>query len=141
MSEKSAERGHRLLNLARVATLASINPDGSPHVVPIVYALTADRLVTAVDQKPKSDLNLARLSNIRADPRVSVLAHHYAEGWHHLWWVRVDGRATIVPEDPPAVAALKSRYPQYGQYEIVGPIISVAIGTIRVWMADPRFQG
>lgn len=136
-----SERGRRLLDLARVATLATINPDGSPHVIPIVYAIVEDRLVTAVDQKPKRDPNLARLRNIRADPRVSVLAHHYAEGWHHLWWVRVDGHAQIVSEDPEAITALKARYPQYSQYEITGPVISVAIEGIRVWMANPRFQG
>ena len=136
-----SERGRRLLDLARVATLASINPDGSPHVIPIVYAIVEDRLVTAVDKKPKRDPNLARLRNIRADPRVSVLAHHYREGWHHLWWVRVDGHAQIVSEDPEAITALKARYPQYSQYEITGPVISVAIEGIRVWMANPPFQG
>lgn len=136
-----SERGRRLLDLARVATLATINPDGSPHVIPIVYAIVEDRLVTAVDQKPKRDPNLARLRNIRADPRVSVLAHHYSEGWHHLWWVRVDGHAQVVSEDPEAITALKARYPQYSQYEITGPVISVAIEGIRVWMANPRFQG
>lgn len=136
-----SERGRRLLDLARVATLATINPDGSPHVIPIVYAIVEDRLVTAVDQKPKRDPNLARLRNIRADPRVSVLAHHYAEGWHHLWWVRVDGNAQVVSEDPEAITALKARYPQYSQYEITGPVISVAIEGIRVWMANPPFQG
>jgi PPOX class probable F420-dependent enzyme len=124
-----------------VATLATINPDGSPHIIPIVYAIVGDRLVTAVDQKPKRDPNLARLRNIRADPRVSVLAHHYAEGWHHLWWVRVEGHANVVSEDAEAVAALKARYSQYSQYEVTGPVISVAIERIRVWMADPRYQG
>ena len=136
-----SEKGRRLLNLARVATLATINPNGTPNVIPIVYALVGDRLVTAVDEKPKQDPNLARLRNIRADPRVSVLAHHYAEGWHHLWWVRVEGQASIVSDDPEAITALKARYPQYGQYEITGPVISVTMDVIRVWMASPRFQG
>ena len=133
-----SDRGRRLLNLARVATLATINPDGTPHVIPIVYAVLGDRLVTGVDQKPKRDLNLARLRNIRADPRVAVLAHHYSEGWHHLWWVRVDGRAAIRSDDAEAVEALRARYPQYATYEITGPIISVAMESVRVWMADPR---
>ena len=133
-----SERGRRLLNLARVATLATINPDGTPHVIPIVYAVLGERLVTGVDQKPKRDLNLARLRNIRADPRVAVLAHHYAEGWNHLWWVRVDGRAAIRSEDAEAVEALKARYPQYGTYKITGPIISVSMESVLVWMADPR---
>lgn len=130
-----SEKGRRLLGLARVATLATINPDGAPHVVPIVYAVVGDRLVTAVDNKPKRDLALVRLRNIDRDPRVSVLAHHYAEGWHHLWWVRVDGTASINTNDPEAVTALRARYPQYSEYEVVGPIISVAIESMRVWTA------
>ena len=35
------------------ARLATVRPDGSPHVVPIVFALVGDRLVTAVDAKPE----------------------------------------------------------------------------------------
>jgi PPOX class probable F420-dependent enzyme len=133
-----SEKGRRLLNVARVATLATINPDGTPHIVPIVYAVLPDRLVTAVDSKPKKDPNLARLRNIRRDPRVSVLAHHYAEGWHHLWWVRVEGKATLTAEDAEAVAALRARYPQYETFEVVGPIISVSMESVRVWMASSQ---
>ncbi|MDP9296456.1 MAG: pyridoxamine 5'-phosphate oxidase family protein, partial [Actinomycetota bacterium] len=37
----------------RVAHLATVRPDGGPHVVPIVFALEGDRLYTAIDDKPK----------------------------------------------------------------------------------------
>lgn len=131
-----SENGYRLLNLARVATLATINPDGTPNLVPVVFALDGDRLVTAVDQKPKRSKNLARLQNIGRDQRVAVLAHHYAEDWARLWWVRADGTASVVTSDPEAISALKSRYPQYAGDVDLSPVISIAIETMRVWTAD-----
>ena len=75
-----------------------------------------DRIYSAVNAKPKSRTDLARLRNIRADPRVCVLADHYEDDWDRLWWVRGDGRATIL-DDPaamaPALELLAGRYRQY----------------------------
>ncbi len=62
-----------------------------------------DRIYSAVDAKPKSSTDLRRLRNIRANPRVAVLADHYENDWARLWWVRADGRATIL-DDPAAMA-------------------------------------
>ena len=45
---------------ARVARLATVDPDGRPHVVPICFALDGDTLYTAVDEKPKSTRRLIR---------------------------------------------------------------------------------
>jgi hypothetical protein len=68
-----AQMWERIRN-ARVGVLGTIRPDGSPHQVPFVYAAVSDRvLVSAVDSKPKSGRRLARLVNIEAEPRVSVL--------------------------------------------------------------------
>jgi len=90
---------------ASVARLATVRPDGRPHLVPIVFAVAGDVIVTAVDEvKPKRTRALARLANIAAEPRVSVLADHYDEDWTRLWWVRADGTATVVGSDADAVA-------------------------------------
>jgi nitroimidazol reductase NimA-like FMN-containing flavoprotein (pyridoxamine 5'-phosphate oxidase superfamily) len=37
-----------------VAMLATVGPDGVPHVVPIVFAVHGDVVYTAVDAKRKS---------------------------------------------------------------------------------------
>ena len=71
---------------ARHAVLATITPDGRPHAVPIVFALDGDRLITAVDAKPKSTRDLQRLRNLRVRPQAAVLAEHYDEDWSLLWW-------------------------------------------------------
>lgn len=123
------------LDTAAVATLATLNPNGSPHLVPVVFARIGERIVTAIDGKAKSGSPLRRLSNIRANPTVCLLAHRYDEDWSQLWWVRVDGRATIVAADPPALTALRARYPQYQSVEIPGPVISIEALGISSWSA------
>src|SRR6185295_2161566 len=83
------EAGERFA-LARVAHLATVGPGGRPHLVPCTFALVDDHIVSVVDEKPKSTKALRRLSNIRNDPRVSMLVDRYDEDWRRLWWVRAD---------------------------------------------------
>ena len=81
------------LALARIGRLATVTPAGRPHIVPVCFTLHDGRIVTAVDAKPKSTTALARLDNVRATGRASLLVDHYDEDWTRLWWVRVDGPA------------------------------------------------
>lgn len=118
---------------ARVARLASTGTDLQPHLVPVTFALIGERLVTAVDQKPKSTQQLRRLDTIAQNPSVCVLWDHYSDDWEELWWVRADGHAEIVADPDThreAIVALTSRYPQYEQQPLLGPVIMV---TIRRW--------
>jgi PPOX class probable F420-dependent enzyme len=123
-----------------VARLATISPAG-PHIVPITFALDGDRIYTAVDFKPKTTAHLRRLRNIRADPRVAVLADHYAGDWTRLWWVRADGQASVL--DEPArmagpVRLLAARYPQYRERPPAGPVICVHVRRWTGWAASGR---
>ncbi len=125
---------------ARVARLATVRPDGRPHLVPITFALDGDRLVTAIDDKPKSTRELQRLANIRNEPRVAVLIDHYDEDWSRLWWVRVDGEATIEEAGPAfdrAVRALADRYPAYRRRPPEGPVIVIGATAWSGWSASP----
>lgn len=128
-----------LVGQARVARLGTINPQGAVDLVPVVFAVEdGDRLVTAVDHKPKTTHRLRRLDNIARDPRVTVLVDHYADDWHELWWVRVRGRARVTeagPEREAALAALRARYEQYRQQPPEGPAILVDIESWRGWSA------
>lgn len=121
------------LDSARVAVLATVNPDGTPHLVPVVFALSEGRIVTAVDGKPKTTARLRRLSNIQSNPSVSLLVHHYEEDWSMLWWVRIDGRATVVAADDEARSALRARYPQYDSVDLRGPVISIEVTGSTSW--------
>ena len=117
---------------ARVAHLATADATGHPHVVPITFALDGDRLVTAVDHKPKTTTNLKRLRNITANPSVSVLADRYDDDWGRLWWVRADGHATIVA-DSNDLGLLIAKYPQYQAAAPTGPVILIAIDSWSGW--------
>jgi PPOX class probable F420-dependent enzyme len=112
----------------RVARLATAGRDGQPHVVPITFAVDGDRIYTAVDHKPKTTPNLRRLRNIAENPRVALLTDHYEDDWTKLWWVRVDGHASIVTADTamrPHLDLLAERYGQYRQARPAGPVIVI----------------
>jgi PPOX class probable F420-dependent enzyme len=131
-------RCRALLAAARVGRLATVRPDGGPHVVVCCFAVEDDRVWTAVDAKPKSRARLQRLENIRANPRASLLVDHYEEDWDALWWVRVDGAAEVLQEgdeEERAIAALTARYPQYAQARPGGPVIAIAIERLTGWSA------
>jgi PPOX class probable F420-dependent enzyme len=120
-----------------VGVLATVSDDGSPHVVPITFALSGNKLVTGVDHKPKRTPSLKRLANIRHNPRVSVLVQHYAPDWSTLWWARADGTATLIaPEDQRhrnAAGLLANRYEQYRDNPIRGHIIEIDIERWSEW--------
>lgn len=124
---------------AAVARLATVRPDGRPHLVPITFAwLEPDLIVTAVDHKPKSTRQLSRLDNIRANPHVSVLADHYSNDWRELWWVRADGEAAITDSGDEwqwAIAALCAKYEQYQSKVPDGPVIVIAVNAWNGWSA------
>lgn len=124
---------------ARVARLATADERRVPHIVPITFALDGDRIVTAIDAKPKRSGPLRRLENVHANPRVCVLVDGYDDDWSRLWWARADGRAEIVEEGPDlarALALLRDRYPQYRSVPITGPAIVVTVERWSGWGAD-----
>ena len=125
---------------ARVARLATVGPDGAPHVVPITFAVAGATIVHAVDHKPKRTRALQRLVNIAAHPAVSVLADHYEDDWRALWWVRADGRARIVDADTAegaaAVDALVARYAPYRETRPAGPVVVVDVERWSGWAAS-----
>ena len=51
---------------ARVARLATVSAAGVPHLVPVTFAVIGERIVFAIDDKPKSTTRLRRLDNIAA---------------------------------------------------------------------------
>jgi PPOX class probable F420-dependent enzyme len=126
------------LTAARVARLATTDPDGRPHLVPIVFALAGDTLYTAVDKKPKRSQQLRRIENARARPDVTVLIDHYEEDWNRLWWIRLRGRARVLEtgkERERALALLQEKYPQYRDEPPDGPVLAIDVIETREWSA------
>lgn len=151
---------------ARVARLATVGADGAPHLVPVTFALGdlpgkasgeasggtpgdpvgellgdggsphPDTLYFAVDHKPKRSADLRRLRNIAAEPRVSLLADHYADDWARLWWARADGVARVVPDGAvrdAGLALLRRKYPQYAEVPPRGPVVAIEVRTWTGW--------
>ncbi len=122
---------------ARVAHLATVSADGTPHLVPVTFAATTDTVLTAIDHKPKTTTNLKRLTNIRATGKVSLLADDYNDqDWTQLWWVRLDGTAEVVEAEPTRTELaeqLVTKYSQYRDTPPTGPVIRIKIKKIRSW--------
>jgi PPOX class probable F420-dependent enzyme len=125
---------------SRVARLATVRPDGAPHLVPVVFALVGDLLYSAVDAKPKRTQQLQRLANVRREPRCSLLVDRYEDDWSRLWWVRADGHG-VVMDDPspghPGIAALVARHPHYRSAPPTGPLLVVTVEKFSGWSATP----
>jgi PPOX class probable F420-dependent enzyme len=123
---------------APVARLATIAPDGMPHLVPVVFAFDDGVVYTAVDAKRKTTQRLRRLINIESNPRASVLVDHYVDDWTQLWWVRVDGDATIHRDGAvmrTGYQLLRAKYTQYQSVSLNGPVIAVAVRRWVSWHA------
>ena len=124
---------------ARVARLATVDADGTPHIVPFTFAVAGDVIWSAVDDKPKRSRELRRLANIRNTPAVSVLVDHYDDDWTRLWWVRADGTAEVVDDGP--VDLLAEKYPQYREHPPAGPFVKITVARWSEWDAVPPPDG
>jgi PPOX class probable F420-dependent enzyme len=137
------------IRAARVGRLATVRPDGSPHVVPFVFATVgeANELLTywAVDAKPKKRGTIQRIENIERNPAVEYVVDGYDEDWAVLWWVRVTGRARVVSspvEWTRALTALTDKYPQYLAVPPGGTVVAIDIHRVTGWSAsEPRSLG
>ena len=125
---------------ARVARLATVRPDGSPHLVPITFVVAGDMVFSAVDAKPKRTVELQRLTNISANREVCLLADEYADDWTQLWWARADGTARIV-DDERAQQLLAAKYPQYVSEPPPGPVLAMDVARWSGWAASDPLPG
>jgi len=132
----TAERA--FLETVRVAHLATIGPDGTPHLVPVCFALADENLYILIDEKPKRPgTRLQRLRNIAARPAVSVTVDRYDEDWRRLGWVMLRGTAEILAggaEHARAQTLARARYPQLRPMRLEElPVIAVRIARVTSW--------
>lgn len=128
-----------LLDTSRVAHLGLLDEDAEPRVLPITFALHGGAVWSAIDDKPKRrDRPPARVRFLRQRPAVALTVDRYSDDWTRLAWLQLLGRADTVEarEQPAALAALASRYPQYRQATPGGPLIRIAVERTLSWRAD-----
>ena len=124
---------------ARVARLATVRPDGRPHLVPVVFALSpGDLLYTATDGKPRTTGRLVRPDGVVVAPQVSLLVDHYEEDWSRLWWVRADAVVERVTDGETAdgMRMLTLRYPTYRSIPPPGPMLALRVTRWVAWSAS-----
>lgn len=147
MDLSEAERAY--IAAARVGRLATADADGRPHVVPVCFALHTNRIVTPIDEKPKTvgPDELRRVRDVRENPAVALVVDHYSENWSRLGWLQVRGRASVTgPEGAGharAVTALREKYEQYRNHALPErPILTIEPGHVRSWgTLDPEAVG
>jgi len=144
MTPSPSSRLKQLITQTRVAHLATADANGIPHIVPICFVYDGTCLYSVIDRKPKrgNGLNLKRVQNILANPRVSLLLDHYEENWDRLWYVLINGDAEILQggqEHNEAIGLLRQKYPQYRKMAIEDrPVIRVRPIRIVSWGDPPE---
>ena len=131
---------HVFLQAQRTATLATVDEEGAPHVLPVCFLADADTVYIAIDQKPKTSdpRSLKRLRNIQTNPNVALVSDRYDDvNWSRLGWVMVRGKAEILEDGAEYLdtqSRLKERYTQYQSMDLSGlPVIAIRIGKVRDW--------
>jgi PPOX class probable F420-dependent enzyme len=141
-----ADHLYRFLANMRIAHLATADRRAVPHVVPVCFAVSGDRLYITIDEKPKRRpaTMLKRVKNIAENPAVAVVVDRYDEDWARLGWVLLHGRAEILadgPEHDDAQALLRARYRQLQTMRLDEyPVIAVRIERATSW-GDLSIEG
>ena len=123
-----------LLDDERRAVMSTVDPDGSAHSVPVVFAVVGAEIVSPIDHKPKTGRVMRRVHNIERDARVTLLIDHWDEAWTRLAWVMVRGTATLETDYPDELLhALNARYSQYEPDERHDALIRIRPNRLLWW--------
>jgi len=133
-----SEHQAQFLASRRVGHLATADARGTPHLVPVCFAVREGALYITIDQKPKGDVRaLKRLRNITENPVAAFVADRWDEDWTRLGWVMLRGHAEILEggaEHDMAQELLRARYPQYRPMQLAGlPVIAIRIERVASW--------
>jgi nitroimidazol reductase NimA-like FMN-containing flavoprotein (pyridoxamine 5'-phosphate oxidase superfamily) len=98
------------ITVARVCRIATVRPNGEPHVIPVCPVFDGDSTVY-VDIGPR----YATAENIKSDPRVAVLIDEYSDDWTQLKSVllRCQAKPASAAESDHAWERIRAKFPQY----------------------------
>jgi PPOX class probable F420-dependent enzyme len=127
-----------LIASARVARLGLLDESDLPRVLPITFAEWDGGLWSAIDQKPKSAAEPARLRRLRRRPQAALLIDLYDDDWSRLAWVELRGHVTVFePEEArDALDALVARYEQYRSEPPNGPFLRLTPERVSCWRSS-----
>ena len=126
-----------------VARLATVDPAGTPHIVPICFVLLGGRCYSVVDEKPKRSARLQRLHNIEEHGAATLLCDIYSDDWERLAWTMLRCHAEVLDEGAEgyaqALEALREKYPQYRAMALDGrPLIALTPLRLSSWGVEGR---
>jgi nitroimidazol reductase NimA-like FMN-containing flavoprotein (pyridoxamine 5'-phosphate oxidase superfamily) len=101
---------------SRDCFLASVYPDGRPHVVPVSIVLDLERLFFA------SERDTQKVRNVEGNPHVSLCFDEYHEDWSQLKQVIVHGQAQVIDAGYEFERDRALLYEKYPPYETLAPI-------------------
>jgi nitroimidazol reductase NimA-like FMN-containing flavoprotein (pyridoxamine 5'-phosphate oxidase superfamily) len=101
---------------AREGHLATVYPDGDPHVVPISTVLVLNRLLFASDRATQ------KVRNIEGNPFVAISFDEYHEDWSQLVQVVIHGEAYVLDAGFEYERDRTLLYEKFTQYEALAPI-------------------
>jgi nitroimidazol reductase NimA-like FMN-containing flavoprotein (pyridoxamine 5'-phosphate oxidase superfamily) len=115
-----------------VARVATVQPDGSPHVVPVCPVVDGHRVIF------ESQAGTGKTTNLLVDPRVSICWDEYVDDWDALAQVVAFGRARVLVGDERARAAalLVQTYPQFltqSTFDEDDFVLEVAVERVSSW--------
>ena len=118
----------RFVAEARVCRLATVDPSGEPHVVPVCPVFDGDRTLY-VDVGRKS----ANARNVAANPCAEVVLDEYDENWSLLRGalLHCDVQVVTGEERDHAWKLIRRKYPQYKEIDWK-PRLTLAL-RIRSW--------
>jgi PPOX class probable F420-dependent enzyme len=87
-----------IIDKARVARLATVDSECKPHLIPVVFVFDNYSYFIPIDEKTKRSRpeKLKRAKNIQQNSNVTLLIDDYNENWRKLYFIMIQGKATII---------------------------------------------
>jgi len=144
-----------IINKAKVARLATADLEYKPHLVPIVFVFDNDLncYFIPIDEKTKRSgpENLKRVKNIQENPKVALLIDEYNEDWTKLYFIMIQGKASIVGGKKleqnemqlleKAHKLLCNKYPQYQKIGVGEYLIMIMPHKVISWKNNGWMDG
>lgn len=144
-----------IINKAKVARLATADLEYKPHLVPVVFVFDNDLncYFIPIDEKTKRSgpENLKRVKNIQENPKVALLIDEYNEDWTKLYFIMIQGKASIVGGKKleqnemqlleKAHKLLCNKYPQYQKIGVGEYLIMIMPLKIIAWKNNGWMDG
>jgi PPOX class probable F420-dependent enzyme len=100
----------KLVAMERVSRVATVGPDGRPHVVPVCHAAGNGRFYFGTGR------DSLKVRHLTANPNLALIVDVYAEDWGLLRGVMIQGSGRIIRGGPRFRRIRDLLYRKYPQY-------------------------